>query len=100
MIDTTPSGTLVQVPVAPPTGSIGPGVSVGDRVAVRVISRWKSGIVWLAAGALPGLTGLYTWLTSSGVLAFKHHPIALWLLVTALGLLIAFLRTRNNTVVG
>jgi hypothetical protein len=89
-------GTLMNVPSALPTGPV-PNAPV---VAVNVISKWKSKIVWLSAVALPALTWLYTWLTSAGVLAFKHHPAFFATGVTLLGLFIGYLRTDSNTVVG
>ena len=92
----SPSGHLVLVPLAPPTGSA--GVAVGDRVAVKVVARWHSKIVWLSAAVLPGLTGLYTYLTSAGIVAFKHHPLFFWIGVTVLGWTVAYLRTTSNTV--
>jgi hypothetical protein len=87
-------GTLLNVPSANSTGAI-PNAPI---VAVNVISKWKSKIVWLSAVALPALTWLYTWLTSSGVLAFKQHPALLATGVTLLGLFIGYLRTDSNTV--
>jgi|ERR1035438_689546 hypothetical protein len=93
----SPSGTLVLVPLAPPTGDVGAGV--GDRVAVKVKSQWRSWIIWLGAAILPGLTWLYTFLTSAGILAFKHHPVVVCIGVQAIGLLIAFLRKTSNSVV-
>ena len=87
-------GTLLNVPSANSTGPI-PSAPI---VAVNVISKWKSKIVWLSAAVLPALTWLYTWLTSSGVVAFKHHPVFFAVGVTILGLLIGYLRTDSNTV--
>jgi hypothetical protein len=92
----TPSGTLVLVPLAPPTGSA--GVAVGDRVAVKVTSPWRSKIIWLSAAILPGLTWLYTFLTSAGILAFQHHPVFVCIGVQVIGLLIAYLRKTSNSV--
>jgi hypothetical protein len=87
-------GTLLNVPSANATGPV-PNAPI---VAVNVISRWKSKIVWLSAVALPALTWLYTWLTSSGVVAFEKHPVVFASGVTVLGLFIGYLRTDSNTV--
>jgi hypothetical protein len=90
-----PSGTLVTVPSAPVSGPLG----AAPVVAVNVISRWRSRIMWVSVVALPALTWLYTWLTSAGVLAFAHHPAMFATGVTFLGLFIGYLRTSSNTVI-
>jgi hypothetical protein len=95
-VPTSPSGTLVVAPVAPLTGPA--GGAIGSYVAVKVSSKWQSKIIWLSAAVLPGLTGLYTYLTSAGVVAFKHHPFVFWVAVTVLGWTVAYLRTTSNTV--
>src|ERR1035441_2666164 len=88
-------GTLMNVPSALPTGPV-PNAPV---VAVNVISKWKSKIVWLSAVALPVLTWLYTWLTSAKVVAFEKHPLVFAGGVTVLGFVIGYFRTTSNVVV-
>jgi hypothetical protein len=91
---TVPMATLLNVPSVQPTGPV-PDAPV---VAVNTVSKWRSKIIWLSAVVLPVLTWLYTWLTSAGVLAFKHHPAIFATGVTLLGFLVGYLRTASNTV--
>jgi uncharacterized membrane protein YozB (DUF420 family) len=91
---TVPNATLLNVPSASPTGPV-PDAPV---VAVNTVSKWKSKIIWLSAVVLPVLTWLYTWLTSAGIVAFKHHPAMFASGVTILGFLVGYLRTASNTV--